>query len=177
MTRSFLRACVVCAFALPLVSCDGVAEPTSPLDGARASFAEQSQRSEPRLVVCPTRHELSASAVVGPDGGHFRVGKHAVVIPAGAIAEPVELTVTAPAGRYLALDVTATGSEHYRFEQPITITMDYSRCDRRDLRRGGIGVWYLDEDGTPSENMAAHRDGGYAVTFTTTHLSTYALAY
>jgi hypothetical protein len=174
MTRSSLRASVVCAFALFLASCDGVAEPTTAPADARLSIMS---RATPRLVVCPTRNELSASAVVGAGGGRFRVGGHAVVIPAGAITEPVELTVTAPAGRHLALDVSAAGSEHYTFQRPIAITLDFSRCQRRDLRAGAMTVWYLDADGTPRERMPVRSGSGSSLTFSTDHLSTYALAY
>lgn len=129
------------------------------------------------LVACESGVARSAQALVGPLGGTVAVEGVSVQVPAGAVLAPVELTVTVPVSRYLVVDIDATGFEHFRFEAPITVSMDYSRCPPGQIERGPISVWYVGDDAALLEQMPTLDDRGKKrVTFLTGHLSGYAIA-
>lgn len=129
------------------------------------------------LVACESGVARSTKALLGPLGGTVAVEGVSVQVPAGALLAPVELTVTVPASRYLIVDIDATGFEHFVFEAPITVAMDYSRCPPGQIERGPISVWYVGDDAAMLEQMPTLDDRGKKrVTFLTGHLSGYAIA-
>ena len=52
----------------------------------------------------PLSTSMSATKLIGPGGGTIAIGRAGinVIFPAGAVAAPVRITVTAPAGRSVA---------------------------------------------------------------------------
>lgn len=127
------------------------------------------------LLSCPVSESATASAAIGPEGGVLRVGRHRLSVPAGAVPETTTFVMTVPAGRYLEVDVSATGVEHYTFRKPVAITIDFSRCL---LYLGPYRVWYID-----ATTKALLEDMGGVTdllsrthTFETGHLSGYAVA-
>lgn len=73
--------------------------------------------------IVPLRANIVNSAVIGPRGGDIRVGAAGATIhfPAGAVAVPTTITMTARAGWEVAYDFEPHG---IRFAQPVTITQD-----------------------------------------------------
>lgn len=127
------------------------------------------------LLYCPASQTETTAATIGPEGGVFGVAGHRVSVPAGAVPESTTFVLTAPAGRYLELDVSAMGVEHYTFLAPVTISVDFGRCP---LYLGPYHVWYIDET-TKSrlEDMGGVTDIlSHRHTFQTSHLSGYAVA-
>ena len=131
------------------------------------------------LVECPTNQTEAASGVVTPLlGGTVAVGGFSITLPAGAVLEPTTITVTVPASRYLEVDIRADGQEHFQFLQTATVTLDYSRCGRGNIDLKPLTVWYIDAATKQLlENMPSVDDKLLRrITFTTSHLSGYALA-
>src|SRR5436309_1989370 len=86
-----------------------------------------------------------------------------------ALEGPVELTI--PASHYMQIGVTANGG-HFLFQQPIAITLDYSRCSS-DVQQKTLSVWNIN----PSTKALLQNMGGidnkllHQITFTTSYLS------
>ena len=77
----------------------------------------------------------------------------------------------------MLVDLRANGQEHWQFLAPLTVTIDYSRCNV-GLLDPPLTVWYVDpETGEMLEPM-----GGIdsrltrTITFVTDHFSGYAIA-
>lgn len=138
----------------------------------------QSGGSSPSLIECPTNETTTTSAVVGLLGGVIKLGGTSITIPSGALTAPTLLQVTIPASRFMEIDVTAVGFTSFLFQQPVTVTIDYSRCARSDLDQQTLTVWHIDpatkqrlEDMGGTDDKASRQ-----ITFSTGHLSGYAVA-
>lgn len=133
----------------------------------------------PNLLECPVNTTQSTTGVIGPLGGVLSLGNHAVQIPAGAVPTPTLFSLTVPSGRYMKVDVTAVGVEHYVFGAPVSVTVDYSRCPAGRTERRSLTVWYV----APATNAPLEHMGGVddpakrRITFETGHLSGYVIAY
>src|SRR5690606_24609760 len=76
---------------------------------------------------------LSASQVIGPEGGRVELLGHSIDVPAGAVAEAKVFTITSVPGGYVEVDLKATedgvwvdaGDEG--FLVPVTLTLTYER--------------------------------------------------
>lgn len=132
----------------------------------------------PSLVECPTNQTTSTSGVVDLLGGTVQLGATGITIPSGALADPTLIQVTVPSSRFMEIDVSAVGFTSFLFQQPVTITIDYSRCNRSDIDQQTLHVWHIDpvtkallEDMGGTDDKLARQ-----ITFTTGHLSGYAVA-
>ena len=168
--KSFL---VTVAIALTGLSC-GERRATAP----ETSTTLRGGGSSPSLVECPTNQTTTTSAVVGLLGGVIQLGGTSITIPSGALTTPTLLQVTIPASPYMEIDVTAVGFTSFLFQQPVSVTVDYSRCARADLDQQTLHVWHIDpvtkqllEDMGGTDDKASRR-----ITFSTGHLSGYAVA-
>jgi len=132
----------------------------------------------PSLLECPTNQTTSTSGVVDLLGGSVQLGATGITLPAGALAAPTLIQVTVPSSRFMEIDVSAVGFTSFLFQQPVTITIDYSRCNRNDIDQQTLHVWHIDpltkellEDMGGTDDKVARQ-----ITFTTGHLSGYAVA-
>lgn len=127
----------------------------------------------PLLLCQPDEYEANA-AIIGPEGGEIRFGRHRLTIPAGALTTRTVITAEAPT----SLMVTADFSPHgLQFQQDVELRLDYSRCTQ-PLLPGAFRVVYLDNllkilETPPSED---YRDSGWIRTWLR-HFSKYAVAY
>ena len=127
------------------------------------------------LMECASNEADSALGVLGPLGGLLQLGGHRVDVPLGGVLKPTLFTLSTPVSQYMVVDVSAYGLPEFWFHRPIKVTIDYSRCDEDAVPSG---VWYIDHDtGELLENMGGVNDPvRRQITFTTSHLSAYALA-
>jgi len=136
-----------------------------------------------QLLACPTHDVQSARDVIGPDGGGIAVRGISIAIPAGAVPEPTEFEVTIPESPFLEVEIHAVGHDSYQFQQPATITIKYSSCsdnsDNSVAERATLVGAYIDtETNQVLEVMGGVDDkADRKVSFTTSHLSGYAVAY
>lgn len=175
MTMPSITRKVVLALTLGAIAAcmaPGITDPATP--GASA-LRDQGVAN---LIECPSSETTSNSALVTPLGGLVSVGGTSVSIPAGALLAATTVTVTVPASQYMEVDVSVEGLEHFIFELPVTITVSYARCNRSDIDHAPLMAWYIDsETNAPLELMGGVDDKlTRTVTFTTGHLSGYALA-
>lgn len=128
------------------------------------------------LIACPAATSVSSSALLGVAGGTVSAGGSSIRVPAGALTEPTQISLTVPASPNMQIDVQAGGAEHFTFNLPVVITIDYSRCENITRR---ISVWNIDDlTRTLLERLPAIDDRpNRRVTFLTGHLSSYAIAY
>lgn len=133
---------------------------------------------EPALIQCPTNETVYSTAIVGPLGGLVDVGGTSIQIPAGALLSPATVTVTIPQSQFMEIDISVQGVEHFVFELPVTVTLSYARCARGNIDLTPLNVWYIDSDTKALLELMGGVDDKLlrAVTFTTDHLSGYAVA-
>lgn len=142
----------------------------------QSPFEPQFSSSTPTPVECPTAVTQSVSGLIGPLGGVLSVGGSSVTIPLGAVLLPKTFTLTIPSSQYMEIEVTAADVEHYVFQKPVTMTIDYSRCTRNDIEHAPLTIWYWDGS-TLIDDMGGTDDKvARTVTFGTPHLSGYVIA-
>lgn len=145
---------------------------------APETSTSRSDGSSPSLLECPSNQTTTTSAIVGLLGGVIKLGGTSITVPSGALTAPTLLQVTVPASRYMEIDVTAVGFTSFLFQQPVSVTIDYSRCTRNDIDQKTLHVWHIDpvtkqllEDMGGTDDKASRQ-----ITFSTGHLSGYAVA-
>ena len=135
--------------------------------------------SSPKLLVCPSSQTQTTSGVIGVNGGTLSLGGTSVTIPLGALLGETTVEITIPAGQYMEVDLTVNGGQHISFLQPVTVTIDYSRCNYWDTLFKTLSVWNID----PTSKALLENEGGLDnkllrnITFTTLHFSGFAIAY
>ena len=155
----------------------GDVEPTSSLEAQPALSA---RRAEPgtSLAACLTDGSVTASAVIGAEGGVLSAGSAAIFIPPHAVRTPTRFTIQPLAGATLRVRITARGSRRFGFARPVSVMIGYAHCPRQEFVRGDVAVWHVDDaTDAPLERMpTVHDRQNTTVGFLTTHLSTYAVA-
>lgn len=145
--------------------------PTAPLRDAA---------SGPQLLACSAdTTQQGPVTVIGPDGGTLAFGDATVSIPANAVAQATPFQIVVPATAEVKAEIHAVGLSTYLFQQPVQVTLDYSRCATDQVPAGATleGV-YVDSTNTVLQEMGGTVDTvNRTVTFTTGHLSGYAVAY
>ncbi len=131
------------------------------------------------LVVCPTSVTRTTQAVIGPLGGLLSLGGTTIGIPSGALTVPTLITLTIPASQYMEIEVKANDLTSFVFRRDIGVRLDYSRCTDPALSQAEISVWYIDsETKALLENMNCVDDkSSKSISFSTGHLSAYAIAF
>lgn len=136
--------------------------------------------SQPKLLACPSNETFSASALLDPLlGGVVSAAGSSISVPSGALTVPSIVALTVPAANTVEVDASIVGVEHAVFNEPVTVTIDYSRCGQSSIENRTLSVWYLDPiTRDPIENMHGVDDrANRKITFTTDHFSAYAIAY
>lgn len=171
-TRNAATAVMVALFTAVAACADSGGE--LPLEPAAAELASTSST----LLECPTNETLSVTDTLGLLGGTVTLDGHAITLPYGAVAFPTELTLTAPAGQYVELDIRANDLESFEFQEPVSIRISYDRCTRNNTADDLLTAWYIDsatkallEDMGGTDDKEARN-----VTFSTDHLSAFAIA-
>ena len=169
---------------LAVAACSGdVAAPTRPLDAGAGRAAllplfTQPSATDATLIACPTATTQSVTSRIGPLGGLLALGNTRVLIPVGAVLFPQDFTLTIPASQYAEVRVRAGSAEHYLFQQPVLMTIDYSRCATPELDKRQLAVWNIDESSKAllEQMIGVDEKLTHTIVFTTIHLSGYAVA-
>ena len=164
------RALAVATLATAGIACDDFFPPTGGGD------------DEVTLLECPVETSQTASGILSPLGSTVSVGGTSITVPAGAVSVPVPVMLTLPASRYMEVQINVAGLELERFDflLPVRVTIDYSRCERSRVLWGPLEVWYIDDDSkAPLEEMdiVSDRKLEKRITFSSSHLSSYAIAH
>jgi hypothetical protein len=135
---------VVLSFGAGCTNDDAPMEPPSPpAAGTRSEMILGgdlfTQLKDFRLLSCTTQPQVRTTQVVGPQGGAILIGTHRLVIPSGALKQPVTITAEQVSGRVNSVRLLPEG---LRFERPVTLTLSYANCSPLlPLKR----VVYVDE--------------------------------
>jgi hypothetical protein len=162
-------------------SCRDATAPANPpqADVASKWFGFPGFGSSPTLLSCPSSQTQFASGLISLDGGKLSLGGTSVTIPTGALLGPTTVELTIPAGQYMEVDLTVNNGQHITFQQPVVVTIDYSRCSRAETLWKFLSVWNID----PSTKALLQNMGGLdnkltqSITFITPHFSGFAIAY
>lgn len=162
------RLATVVALAFGAATCGGDSSSTAILSP-----------SSPTLLQCPTTQTQTKSALVTTLGATLGIGGTSVQIPAGALLTATTITLTVPASQYMEIAVQANDLTSFLFQQQISITIDYSRCPAAEASKSPLSVWHID---TQSKKLLENMGGvdnktTHTITFTTGHLSGYAVAF
>lgn len=141
--------------------------------------APRASQAGTTLLHCePPASALSTSSVIGPLGGTLALGNTRVVVPANAVLVPTSFRLTIPASPLVEISIRAGDAEHYVFEQPVLVTIDYGRCADAVPAASELTVWHIDESSKALlENMSGvDLRALHTISFHTGHLSGYAVA-
>jgi hypothetical protein len=129
------------------------------------------------ILECPVDVSAETVQTIGILGGEIALNGHRLVIPAGALTKEVTFKLVEPAGNYVVIEITANGAEHITFESPASLSVSYSRCDRSNIEKKDLRVYYVDADsGVILEDLGGADDKAERrVTVETLHLSEYAV--
>ena len=171
---SFTRRLRSLALVGALLGCSG----DTP-SGVDSATSELRAGSGVKLVRCENLVAQTGTLLVDPLlGGSLDLPGVSIAVPAGAVTLPTVLSVTVPVSKYAEVEIHALDVTHFLFAREVTVTIDYSRCARPSLERYPLVAWYVDSETMEllermggTDDKVAHR-----VTFTTGHLSSYALA-
>ena len=172
---------------LAVVACSGdVTSPSQPADVGQSAAGHSllgpilpsPDVTGATLIDCPTATTQSVTSHIGPSGGLLSIGNTSVVIPLGAVLFPQDFTLTIPASQYAEIRVRTGGAEHYLFQLPIAMTIDYSRCATPALDQHQLSAWNIDPDSKALLQQMIGVDSKltHTIVFTTIHLSGYAVA-
>jgi len=181
MIRRLTHAAVAALLLAASASCssDSVSGVSTPGSGTGLSIPLLGGTSTPSLLQCePPAAADSVTSVIGALGGTLSLGATSVVIPQNAVLVPTAFTLTVPASRLVEISVKAAGTDHYLFQQPVLVTIDYGRCAGSLSLLTPVTAWHIDEvTKAPLEPMLGLDVRLlHTIAFYTGHLSGYAVA-
>lgn len=127
------------------------------------------------LSLCQVAPSAQVTGVVGPTGGSLAAGGVSMTLPPGAVLHDTEFRLHVPSSPHAEVEIHANGQDHFQFDAPVVIAMDYSRCG---TPTGTLSAWHIDpETKALLEDMGGVDDVvNRRVVFSTMHLSGYAIA-
>ena len=93
------------------------------MPGSRRTSSATSGKFVP--INCTPRRSAQGSAVIGPAGGTLWIGTHRLIVPAGALTQPVLISGTVPEGRPFEIDLQPHGLQ---FRKAAGLILDASSC-------------------------------------------------
>jgi hypothetical protein len=96
---------------------------------------------------CSHTEPQTTSAVIGPEGGTLRIGRHRLIVPAGALNEETLITGTVPADSSATVTFEPSG---LKFKRPASLVLTTKDCD---VPAGDPSVMYIDDTGKPVEEL------------------------
>lgn len=165
---------LVCgAMVLILANCSADA-PTSSASAPTFSLSRVGARHD--LLACAGGNDaVTVRTQIGPQGGRIELAGFVMVVPQGALLDTTTFVMRVPESKFLKVKIRARSEQHFTFEKPVSITLNYARC--RKVPSDPTG-WYVDEDTNVQLEQMPGRNDAAAQSFTleTGHLSGYALA-
>jgi hypothetical protein len=166
--------------SLALVGCSDVAtRPDSGrLDPDTTQVPDTTGIQQRRLIECPINQTSASDALIGVLGGTVAAAGTSISLPAGSVLTATLIRVTVPASTYMEVDITANDLLAFLFLKTVTVTIDYSRCPTSVTQGKTLTVWHINtQTKALIENMSGVNDPVQRrMTFTTDHLSGYAIA-
>lgn len=132
----------------------------------------------PSLLECRRAPFDFTWGIIGPLGGVLSLNGHTITIPPQALDRLVFITLRQPSTQFVEVEVRVNGQDHFQFEAPVTVALDYSRCADWRIGPEPLTVWQIDPD---TKEFIADMGGvddraARTISFTTDHFSGYAIA-
>jgi hypothetical protein len=154
-------------------------------DGDDADDRDETEDRPDSLVSCPPLPYDSVTRTIGPEGGELEVGRNWLVVPQGALREPVSITAVAPSD---TVAVVRFRPEGLRFVSTAQLVLTYDTC--RIPRSATPRIALVTDSfhvieflkswaASPSDHTLpkGHRDGHRRVVGELKHFSNYAVAW
>src|SRR6266545_3911281 len=94
-------------------------------DGEASDTTDDDDPDDDSLLTCrPLRYD-SVTKTIGPAGGEIAVGRNWLLVPRGALREPVRITAVAPSD---TVTMVRFQPEGLRFEATALLVMKYDNC-------------------------------------------------
>ena len=98
-----------------------------------------------------------------------------MTVPPGALNRTTDFELRVPESPYAEVEIRANGQEHWQFNKPVIIRISYGDCTEPP---GELKAWHID---TATKALLEDMGGvddphAQQVSFTTLHLSGYAIA-
>lgn len=131
-----------------------------------------------RLIECPASQTSASLSLIGVLGGTVAAAGTSISLPPGSVLTATLISVTVPASTYMEVDITANDLLTFLFLKTVTVTIDYSRCPASVTAGKTLTVWHINtQTKLLIENMnGVNNPVQRKMTFTTSHLSGYAIA-
>ena len=118
---------------------------------------------------CTPSNPQYGTAIIGPSGGELIVGNHRLIVPAGALAQTIQISGSAPAAETPTIFLEPHGLQ---FRRPAGLILDASNCT--DVP----SVVYLNDIGGVSEPIpATYSTLWRTIAVPIDHFSGYAVAF
>jgi hypothetical protein len=129
-----------------------------------------SATAQGQVIACQQRTAAADSALIGPAGGTLLVGNNELIVPAGALLEPVMIRGEIPADTIVSIRLSPDG---LTFRKPAGLRLDASGCAEPAK---GFTLLYLDDAGNVLEEIEAYYSPWWkSVAAPINHFSRYAL--
>ena len=167
---------------LAVTACSDVTRPpnggVTPPDTNVVPTDTTTRPTSPQLIQCPTGQTATSSGLVSVLGGIITAAGTSISLPAGSLLSATLIRVTVPASTHMEVDITADGLASFLFLRAVTVTIDYSRCPTSVTAGKTLTVWHINPQTKQLlTNMNGVNDAALRrITFTTDHLSGYAIA-
>jgi hypothetical protein len=152
-------------------------------DGEDSDTTDEGEQSEDSLAVCRRLPYDSVTQTVGPQGGAIEVGRNWLVVPRGALREPVSITAVAPSD---TLALVRFRPEGLRFQATALLVAAYDNCRVPKGATPRIALvtdaWHVIEFLASGESMLPQRfvkkgKGHRRIVGQLNHFSNYAVAW
>jgi hypothetical protein len=170
-----IRRFAVVALAAAVTACS---EPTTAPESADVPPTLNETPGATGLLECRRTFFDITWGLLGPLGGLLSLDGHTLMVPAGALDRFAFVTLRTPSTRFVEVEARVNGQDHFQFNKPVTVVLDYSRCPDWRIGPEPLTVWQIDPD-----TKAFIRDMGGVddraarkISFTTDHFSGYAIA-
>ncbi len=170
-----VRRFAAVALAAALTACS---EPTTAPQFDDAAPNLSGTQTASGLLECRRTFFDITWGLVGPVGGLLSLDGHSITFPPLALDRLALVTLRTPSTRFVEVEARVNGRDHFQFAQPVTVVLDYSRCQPWQIGPEPLTVWQIDPD-----TKAFIRDMGGVddrenrrITFTTDHFSGCAVA-
>lgn len=173
--RMIVRRFVAVALAAALTACS---EPTTAPSSDAAAPSLNETPTSASLLRCQWTFFDITWGFIGPLGGLLSLDGHSITVPPLSLDRAAFITLRTPASRLIEVEARVNGLDHFQFAQPITVTLDYSRCRPWELGPEPVTVWQIDPDTKAFiQDMGGVDDrANKRISFTTDHFSGYAVA-
>ena len=129
------------------------------------------------LLSCPRTVVRTIGGFIGPQGGKLEIGPAELEVPPGALRDTQWVTITVPVGDVLRVDATVGAYATYRFDKPVWLTLNYSKCPPPPVGAQLLAA-YIGPNGQVLEKLRGTDDKVVSrFRFSTDHFSGYAIAF